>query len=45
LNSLQKKLSPINDLIQNVEIQMDKLMDSRKIIINDAVTGKTKIAS
>lgn len=40
---LQKKVSAIDQLIKNIEAQIEKLQELRKIKIYDAVTGKIKV--
>jgi len=40
---LQKKVSAIDQLIKNIEAQIEKLQELRKIKIYEAVTGKIKV--
>ena len=43
VNYLSKQESKINSLQANIEAQIQKLKDYRRILIHDAVTGKIKI--
>jgi len=42
-NYLQKRTSAIDQLIKNIEAQIEKLQELRKIKIYEAVTGKIKV--
>ena len=42
-NFLQKRTTAIDQLIKNIEAQIDKLQELRKIKIYEAVTGKIKV--
>lgn len=42
-NYLQQRTAYIDKLVQNIESQIDKLQELRKITIYDAVTGKIKV--
>lgn len=40
---LQKRTTAIDQLIKNIEAQIEKLQELRKIKIYEAVTGKIKV--
>jgi type I restriction enzyme S subunit len=40
---LDKKTAQIDQIIQTINIQIEKLKELRKTLINDVVTGKIKV--
>jgi type I restriction enzyme, S subunit len=41
---LDTKTAKIDQIIQNINIQIKKLQELRKTLVNDVVTGKIKVA-